>query len=198
MVRPRIGPYSAEEEEALAKLRRRFWLTSAALYAIFLSVMFGFVPRELAAEPLAVSFMDSMAHVVPMLDQLPKTPGYDPFLRFYYAVLWLISPVAGLVGLWAGLDYLVKHDRYARIKSPNRMLVWSLLFWCFLLVFAAIWPVADGGVPSWRDHGLVSSIFGIALRGVYLLWCWFAIGGTLGVLWVRARIDRERFAEAKP
>lgn len=198
MARPRAGPYSAEEEQALAKLRRRFWLAATAVYAAFLWIMLGLVPRELAAEPLAVSFANLMARGVPMLDQLPKIPGYDPFLRFHYAVLWAISPVAGFVGWWAGLDYPVQHDRYARIKSPSRMLLWGLLFWCFILVLAAVWPIADDGSPSRRDQSLVSSVFGIAFYGASGLACWFFIGCTLGVLWVRARIDREHLAKAKP
>jgi len=190
MARPRVGPYSAKEEQALAKLRRRFWLTTAALYAAFLWIMFGLVPREFAAEPLAVSFANLMARGLPMLDQLSKIPGYDPFLRFHYAVLWLISPVAGLAGWRAGLGYLVEHDRYARIKSPSRRLAWGLLFWCAGLLLMAIWPVVEGGPPSWRDQTLVSSVFGVGFSGACILAFWFFIGATLGVLWMRARIDR--------
>lgn len=197
MVRPRSGPYSAEEEQTLAKLRRRFWLTTAALYAAFLWIMFGLVPREIAAEPLAVSFANLMAHAVPVLDQLPKIPGYDPFLRFHYAVLWLISPVAGLVGWWAGLGYWVKHDRYLRIKSPTSKVVWFLPFWCACLVVMAYWPVSGDGSFSRSDQRLVSS-FGVGFSGACILANWFFIGGTLGVLWVRARIDRENLAKTKP
>jgi hypothetical protein len=195
MARPRIGPYSAGENQALAKLRRRFWLTTAALYAAFLWIMFGLVPREIAAEPVAVSFANLMAHGVPMLDQLPKIPGYDPFLRFYYAVLWLISPAAGIAG-WRLAVYPVKHDRYLRIKSPTRMLAWGLLFWCACLLLLACWPVAEGGAPSWRDQALVSNVFSIGFKGGFVLVACFFIGATLKVFRDRARIDREPFVKA--
>ena len=158
------------------------------VYLVFVVLMLNFVPISISSHPDSIAFSKFMAQFIPMLNQITKIPGYDPFLNFYYAVVWVFVPV------FTGYMFFIRPNprdpRYPEcwahlIQMSWRSLIFATLVWILLVLIFAFWPVDTRG-SSWRDTSVVSNGIGIGFWGVNLM-------GGFAFLFLGLRLMLERF-----
>lgn len=162
--------YSPQRHPYAIHVPGSYWLLQFIAYVVFVVVMLRYVPMEIAQEPWAQKYTELMASIVPMLGEIEKVPGFHPFLRFYYAVLWGFIPIPAILMMWAGIRTPQSAStRSIRLTDP----IWPLLLRTGLTFFALLlllsWPISLN-TPSWRDMGLVQSVLGVGWFGLMVLW----------------------------
>lgn len=159
-----------------------------AAYIVFVVVMLNFVPISISNHPNSISFSKFMAQVIPMLNEITKIPGYDPFLNFYYAVVWVFIPV------FTGYMFFIRpnprdpkypEDWKFLIQVSWRRLIFGVLFCISMILICAFWPVDVRG-SSWRDASVISNGIGIGFWG-------FNMMVVFAFLFLYLRLILERF-----
>lgn len=162
--------YSSQRHPYAIHVPGRYWLIQFLAYVVFVVTMLRCVPMEIAREPWAQTYTEFMASIVPMLGQIEKIPGFHPFLRFYYAVLWGLIPMPAILMMLAGMRTPQSTStRSMRLNDPVRPLLLRIGLTTFALLLLLSWPISLN-TPSWRDMGLVQSVLGVGWFGLMVLW----------------------------
>ena len=169
---------TALTRKSFLRTSRFYWLLLTGLYLCFVVTMLVFVPVDVASAPSAAAFADFMASLVPMLDQIRKIPGYHPYLRFYYSVLWALFPVA----CWFGWQINKYDSSFIGRNYESKSLFGKILLLIglpVLVLTAFIWPVRDGLNHIWQDYQAVSNVFEVAWFGLMTIVVAGLISGAL-------------------
>lgn len=147
-----------------------YWFWQGLIYWLFVVAMLGWLPHDVADQPWAVVYADFMAGWVPMLGQIQKIPGFDLYLKFYYAAMWTAVPLLAF-GMIVRATFLpaVRAKKNATLAASWKQLLSGFLFFGFCVAVTLIWPV-HAGQRSWRDQSLVGNAFGIGWFGLMALW----------------------------
>jgi hypothetical protein len=152
----------------------------------WLAYVFGmsmFVSEHMASSALARAFSNWMANYIPMLDNIQKIPGASQWVRFFYSIMWAITPLFLLIG-WSMRRAMIAQQIYLQPFSDLRLILSA--FGIALLVSIALWwPVDDG--RGWRDQAAISRGFGVAHFALGVFGFSLGIGGYLRLMYARIK-----------
>ena len=117
-----------------------------------------FVSDGLANHTTARAYSDWMSQIIPMINSISKIPGASEWNRFYYSVMWAITPIFMTIG-WLLRRRMCVQGIYLKPMSDIRLIVsiLGLALFCAILLW---WPLDDG--KGWRDQAAVDRLFGVA------------------------------------
>lgn len=149
-------------------------------YVIFMSYLF---PRAWADTDQALSLVDTISAIVPMLRDIQKIPSYNHYWGVFYALFWVIAPI--LMALGFVTAFLLKGKRLEAFQDKSwyelsYLFVVSTAFSSFLFIFP------DVGTRPWFNE-MSSNV------AVLLFTCWslstfhYFLGFSVGIIIVRLK-----------
>ncbi|WP_148264844.1 hypothetical protein [Collimonas fungivorans] len=124
-------------KNTLFKKESHYGWTACAIivfYVLFMSYVF---PKAWADTPFALSFINTMASIVPALSNLiGHSPPYNNFWGVFYAGFWGISPIFFILGFFSA--FFLTEKKYKNMVMASQV---SFLGMCvvFLFVFVFVW-----------------------------------------------------------
>ncbi len=134
-----------------------------ALIVGYLGFMYYVFDRTWADQPWALSVIDFVGLIVPMVRNLKIAPDYSNFWGLTYAGVWLLSPVTFGLG-WltvkkATLDYATAYAKWSAFTRFSLTVV--VLCACAYAPFWEVYP----DYRDWRQNAMMSSFFGVIYSG---------------------------------